>query len=137
MGLSSVVTFIHVLAAILGLGQVGAMVTLVSAKEGGPSGMAPVWAPLRRLARWGSYSLLVILLTGGLIDYAAGGAFHRAIWFKLSFLLMLFAGFLLGRAQGALKKSPEDATLRRVRQAAFGTTAVVAAITALMVFKPT
>lgn len=136
MGLTPLFAFIHSLTAILGIGQIAAMASLVATAQKGSSGLVPVWAPLRRLARFGSYSLVVMLLSGVALDYAGGGAFHRMKWFQLSFLLLLVAGFLLGRAQGALKREPDDATIRRVKQGAWGTTLVVAVITALMVLKP-
>jgi hypothetical protein len=45
-----------------------------------------------------------MLLSGALLEYASGGAYHEQWWFRLSFGCVLLLGAINGRSQRALRK---------------------------------
>lgn len=132
-----IVVCIHVVVAVLGLGQVTGMLVLASGAEETVS--PATWRVLERLVRGISWSLLVMLLTGVLIEYLGGGGFHHTWWFRLSFLLLLALGAISGATRRALRKrgqTPAGETLRRVRRAAWAMCTLIAVVTVLMESKP-
>jgi hypothetical protein len=135
----------HVLVAVLGLGSILAIaVVAATARRVGPgsTGAAMGVAPLLRVSTFG---LLSMLVTGVLLDFAAGGAFHARWWFRGSGLLLIATGILNGLARRTVRPmltnanagdGSKDAALRRVQQITYGMCVLIAAITVLMVVKP-
>ena len=129
---------VHVVAAILGLGQVTAIGVVASAlapDADGPRG----WAILERLVRGIRISLGVLFASGALLEYAAGGAFHAATWFRLSVLGFVVLGVLsvvLARALRRRDAADPTATLRSTVRGAWALGAVTAVVAVLMTVKP-
>jgi hypothetical protein len=138
MTIHAVALCIHVLTAILGLGQIAAMTSLVSAPAES-TGSGPLWRALQRLATTSSWSLAVMLLSGLALEYSVGWGYHGFWWFRLSFLGLLALGAILGRTRRTIRKnasSPDGRALQAVRPAVWAMCALVAIITVLMVAKP-
>jgi hypothetical protein len=123
--------WIHVLTAVLGIGQVTAIAALARAVRSAPqeTGAAAV---LRRLLVLFNWFLLVSLVTGVIIALIVGPPFERTIWFRASTLLVLVVGALAGMMRGALKRK----ALPRAEGLAWGMVGVVAIMVSLMVLKP-
>ena len=105
-----IIKIIHVLTAVLGLGQVGALCLI--------SWQLPSATPLIiRLARIVTVSLLLMLLSGIGLLKMSGWAFAPTVWVRGSFFLMLVIGFSASRIVKAARSPTQtgDAltTLRR------------------------
>jgi hypothetical protein len=130
---------VHVLAAVLGMGQVAAIVVVARAARHASEPRASEWSALNRFVRTASWSLALLLASGVLIDAAAGGAFHRTAWFRIAFCFLLVLGFLASRARRALGRGQtiaNDAMLDGVERIGWSMCGVVAATVLLMVLKP-
>jgi hypothetical protein len=130
---------VHVVTAILGLGQVGAIVVLGSAMSAGASPDEGSWTALGRLVRTASWSLVVVLLSGVLLEYASGAAFHDTWWFRISFFELLALGAINGVMGRTLRKreaTGNERTLKKVVRGAWVMCAITMVITVLMVMKP-
>jgi hypothetical protein len=132
--LYSLTVLLHVLTAVLGIGQIVAIAVLASATGKGEPAPA-VTAALKALTRSANWSALVMLLTGVAIDLTGGRVFDRTWWFRGSTLLLLALGALLGIVQGALRKA-EPGYIGKVGGLARWMCVVVAALVVLMVLKP-
>jgi uncharacterized membrane protein len=135
------VLVMHVLVAVLGLGSIASVAVVASTARRAGRGSRDVSAWLGPLLRYSAFSLAAMLVTGVLLDFAAGGAFHEAWWFRGSALLLVATGVLHGQARRAFRsagasKDDPDAVLRRVERIAYGMCALIAAITVLMEVKP-
>ena len=138
MTIHAIALSVHILTAILGLGQIAAMTSLVSAPAESTGG-APPWRALQRLATTSSWSLAVMLLSGLALEYSVGWGYHGFWWFRLSFLGLLALGAILGRTRRTIRKnasSTDGRALQGVRRAVWAMCALVAIITVLMVAKP-
>jgi len=139
MGAFELTICLHVVTAILGVGQVTALV--VVANQGRKtSPVAPAtWAALKRLTRGTNWSLAVMLLSGVLLEYLDGWSHSHAWWLRIAFLLFVACGAVLGMIQGALRKGEaagNDSALRGVVVRAWVVSALVAVIAVLMQLKP-
>jgi hypothetical protein len=145
MILYSVTIVLHVVVAVLGVGLIAAVP--IAARLARRDRIAPgaSYALFEALLRSTQVSLAIMFLTGALLDYAAGGAFHGTGWFKASVALFFFLGFSHARARATLRKGPasdlmSDAagaeTLARVERWGWVMCGTVAAIAALMEAKP-
>ena len=132
--LYSVCIAVHVLVAVLAVGLVGAIpITARLARQSG----AGAEGILKRLLRTVQAGLGAMVITGILIDVAASGAFHGAVWFKASIGTLLVLGFSLGRTRGILRRgfapgATPDTTLRQVEGWGWVMLASVGVITILM-----
>ena len=128
---------IHVVTAILGLGQVaGVLVVASSMAEAADSAS---WVALRRLVLGTRWSLIVILLSGVFIEYSFGGPFHRTWWFRLSFLGLVALGALsgfMGRALRQRASAGNERTRATVMRVAASMCVITATIAVLMELKP-
>jgi hypothetical protein len=132
---------LHVVVAVLAVGQVGALA--IASSSARRSGMALLQAatwmrPLLRSTRWG---LAAMVGTGIWIDVAAGGVYHHAWWVRLSGILVVVTFVFHRRALAAISRvvrGEGDATaaLQRVERAAWSMCGTVALITILMEAKP-
>jgi uncharacterized membrane protein len=135
MNLYSTSVFLHVLAAILGLGPL----TTLAVVSSSPTPSMPVerFAQLLRVVGW---SLAVLLVTGVLIIAQTRGALGQTGWVRASFGLFLVLGALHGIVRRRLKRSRENAATvalpRGLSPLLWSMCAVVAAITYLMEAKP-
>jgi hypothetical protein len=136
MTLYALVLFIHVATAVGGLGQLGALGQLTR----NPSTVNP--ASLKLLLRAASGSLAVMLLSGIGLTWMVNWSFAQMWWFRLSMVLFLLLGGLLGMGQRALRTalaepvpnaSPAMKTLHRL---AIGMSLTLAALVFMMEVKP-
>jgi len=118
MTLYSTLVFVHVLAAIVGLGP---LATLAFSSE--PMPVARIF----RFVRWG---LLTMLVTGLLIVAETHGVLGKTTWVRVSFALFIVLGALTGTVGRRLKRSQE------VRPLLYAMCALVAVITYVMEAKP-
>ena len=126
---------VHIVTAILGLGQVAAIAVLASST----SVQAGSWAALTRLSRGTSWSLGIMMLSGVLVEYALGGPFHDTWWFRLSFLGVVLLGAINGRMGRGLRKresAGDERTLNGVVRSAWIMCAITAVIAVAMEIKP-
>jgi hypothetical protein len=137
-GLYTPVLVVHVIVAVLGLGSIASvsLVAVTALRAGG--GLAEVPVSIGPLLRYSAFSLAAMLITGILLDLAAGGAFHGSWWFRGSALLLATTGVLHAQARRAVRarENGGNAILRRVARVGYGMCALIAAITVLMEVKP-
>jgi hypothetical protein len=129
----------HVVTAILGVGQIaGTAIVARSTPTNGPVPSGTLIA-LRRLGLGTTGALVMMMLSGALLEYACGGAFHTTSWFRVSFVLALVLGALQGGIRRILRKverAPDSRALRGVVQLSGVMCAVVAVVSILMELKP-
>jgi len=105
-----VLKIVHVLTAVLGLGQVGAL--LVISWQ-----MPAASALIVRIARIVTLSLPIMLLSGIGLLKMSGWAFAPTLWIRGSFVLMLVIGFSASRIVKAARSAGQTGnvptTLRR------------------------
>src|SRR5262249_32821104 len=135
------VLVVHVLVAVLGLGSIASVALMAATARQSGRGLTGVAEWLGPLLRWSAVSLATMLITGVLLDVAAGGAFRKSWWFRGSGLLLLATGALHGQARRAVRrgiaqKDEAEIHLRRVARMGYGMCALIAAITVLMEVKP-
>jgi len=131
----SILLSLHVVTAILGLGQVVGLGVLASTARAEPP--AAVVETLRRLARGTAWAALIMLLSGAGIEYAVGGAYHDSRWFRGSVLLLVAIGALNGSTRRILRNWESSARpLQRVARNAWLMALLVAAAAVLMELKP-
>lgn len=99
----SVVVALHVVSFAFCAGPVLA-ITLAG------GGISPPAA--QRLVRVASFALLALLITGGYAAAVTGGAFFHTWWLRLSILLFLVVGALLGRLR-QLSRQPDSGSAMR------------------------
>jgi hypothetical protein len=132
---------LHVVVAVVGLGSILSVALIAAASRKAGHGSADVSASLAPLLRFSAISLGIMLVTGILMDVAAGGAFHDWWWFRGSALLLVLTGVLHARARrlvgrGLAADTGRDVALRGIERLAYGVSALIAAITVLMEVKP-
>ena len=98
---------LHVVTAVLGVGQIAAMAGLVFSAPSGTADRTATWMGLRRLAMTGSLSLLLMLITGVLLEYSVGWGYHGTWWFRLSVLAFFGIGGILGWTRRTIRKNAE------------------------------
>lgn len=114
---------LHVIVAVLGVGQLAALAVTAGKAE------ALALFPLVRNAR---LALVTMFVTGAALDFMSGGAFHERLWFRGSVILLVITGVLSWRAQ----KAARAARPGQVRALAWGMCGAVALITMMMELKP-
>jgi hypothetical protein len=130
---------VHVITAILGVGQVGAIVVVASSISPGAPFDAGSWTALGRLVRTTRWSLAIVLLSGVLLEYASGGAFHDRWWFRISFFELLVLGAIsaiMGRTLKKREATGNERTLKRIVRSAWVMCALTAVIAILMELRP-
>jgi len=136
MTLYPIALSIHVVTAILGLGQVAGIAILASSAQTEATVPSATWTALGRLTRGTTWSLALMLLSGALIDYSVGGGYHEAWWFRLSFVLLVVLGAINGRTRRALRKRESSPPLQRIARGAWSMCAIIAVVAVLMEVKP-
>lgn len=124
---------LHVVAAILGVGQLGSATVLASFGANTPV------RPLQVVLRFVIVSLGLMLLSGVGLEALAHGGHSETGWFRLSFALLLLVGFLHSRARRWLQTIGDPANpavIRRVSRLLWIMCAGVAVIAFLMEAKP-
>lgn len=114
---------LHVIVAILGVGQLAALAVTAGRAEAGA---------LFALIRNTRLALATMFITGAALDFMSGGAFHERLWFRGSGILLIITGVLSWRVQKAARATQPG----RVRALAWGMCGAVALITAMMELKP-
>ncbi len=132
---------LHVVVAVLGLGSILSVALVAAASRRAGRGPAEASAGLAPLLRFSAISLGTMLVTGILMDVAAGGAFHDWWWFRGSALLLVLTGVLHARARrivggGLASDAGRAAALRGIEHLAYGMSALIAVIAVLMELKP-
>jgi hypothetical protein len=133
--LHAVAIAVHVLAAVLAVGVVGAIPITARLGQQAAGATAATEGILRALLRATQLGLGVMLLTGVLLDFSVAGGFHKMRWFQLSIVVLVVLGAALGRARAALRRGGADA-LPQVERWGWVVCASVAVITLLMQCKP-
>ena len=134
--LHSLLLFIHVATAVGGLGQLGALGQLTR----DPSTVNP--ASLKLLLRAANGSLGIMFLSGIGLLWMVNWSFAEMWWFRLSMVLFLLLGGLLGMGQRALRTAlaePEpnaSPALKSLHRLAIGMSLTLAALVFLMEVKP-
>lgn len=135
MNLYSTSVFLHVLAAILGLGPLTTLAVVSSSRS--LSIPSERFDQLLRIVGWG---LLTMLVTGVLIIAQTRGALGRTGWVRVSLGLFVILGALHGVVRRRLKRSQAvpsaGAVPRGVGLLLWTKCMLVAAITYLMEAKP-
>ncbi|MGZ3422287.1 MAG: hypothetical protein ACXWUG_29160 [Polyangiales bacterium] len=137
--MGEVTVSLHVVTAILGLGQIAGLAMVSTSTLSRPPAAPATWITLERLARGITLSLVVMLLTGFWLGHSVGWAFGRVWWVRLSFLGMLVLGATSGAIRRALRKresTGEERALRTVARASLFMCAITGAIAVLMEVKP-
>ncbi len=126
---------VHILVAVLGIGGIttGAILARPS------SGLAPI--ALRSVVRLAGAALLLMIVSGLLLEYFSGGAFHHATWFRLAAVVTVAAGIAIGVARRTITrqiagKIDNGPAVRRVAGAMWLACALVAFVVFLMVRRP-
>jgi hypothetical protein len=132
---------LHVVVGILGIGSIASVAILATTARKSGRGAAETFSWLRPLLRTSAVSLGVMLVTGGILDFAVKGAFRSSWWFRGSVLLLIVTGALHGLSRrtvrsGVTTEVNSDIMLRRVERVAYAMCALILAITVLMVVKP-
>lgn len=123
---------LHALVAVLGVGQVVALLVLANDAKAGSERLPWTLSVMSRLARVVGISLGLMLLTGIFVMIPTGGAYGQAWWFRIAFLLFILLGAFNGMLQGALRKGAV-ARLPMLTRLMVGTAAI---IVILMASKP-
>lgn len=134
MNLYSTSVFLHVLAAILGLGPLTTLAVVSSSST--PSMPVERFAQLLRVVGW---SLAALLVTGMLIIAQTHGALGETGWVRMSVGLFLVLGALHGLVRRRLKRAPDTPSValpRGLSPLLWTMCLLVAAITYLMEAKP-
>jgi len=130
---------IHVVTAILGLGRVLAIAVVASSAGRDMPPSTGTWNTLQRLVKGLTWSLVIMLASGALLERESGGAYHDAWWFRLSVLALFVLGALSGAMRRALRKresAGDERTLGLVMRNAWLMCAVTAGAAVLMEVKP-
>jgi hypothetical protein len=131
----------HVVVGVLGIGSILSVAILATMARRRRCGTAEAFSWLRPLLRSSGVSLGAMLVTGGILDFAAQGAFRPSWWFRGSVLLLLVTGALHGLSRRAMRpvavnEASNNVVLRRVERIAYAMCVLILAITVLMVLKP-
>lgn len=126
---------VHVVVAVLGIGSVTAGAILARPSNGLPP------TALRSLIRLAGVSLLLMFVSGGMLDHFAAGAWHHVTWFRLAAVATVASGIALGIArriigQAIAGKADADRAVQRARGAMWVAFALVTLVVILMVRKP-
>ena len=87
-----------------------------------------------RLVRVASFALLALLITGGYAAAVTGGAFFHTWWLRLSILLFVVIGALLGRLRKLSRQLPGSGNA--MRTLGWVITVALAGVVYLMEGKP-
>lgn len=128
---------VHVLAAVLAVGLVGAIPLTARFARRSEGDLARSDVVLGALLRAVQIGFLLMLLTGVLLDVSASGAFHHAGWFRASIVILVVAGVSHARARAALRRGFAPGGARRdalgqVERWGWAICASVALVTLLM-----
>ncbi|WP_394829291.1 hypothetical protein [Pendulispora albinea] len=132
---------LHVMVAIAGTGLLGAIPIAASFARRTSMDPAPIASLIERLFRYTRASFAIMFLSGVVLDYTAGGAFHERGWFRSGFALLVVAGLSQFRAQAALrrvraKEADAESALRSVERWGWAMCGAVTLIALLMEAKP-
>jgi hypothetical protein len=132
---------LHVVVAVLGIGQVGALAVATSAARRSGAALAPLAAWIRPLLRGVRVCLPIMFVTGAALDFDAGGAHHEWWWFRVSALLLVVTFLLNAAARRALERGLADGaaeapSLARIERSGWSMCGAVTLITVLMQAKP-
>ncbi len=123
------VVALHAAIAVLGIGQVGAIAILARTSD---RALVPA---IGRLAGTATWSLVLLLITGGIVTYFGPAFFVGMWWFRVSIALFLILGALNGQMRRAFR-SADKTSLPRIEKLAWTMCVLVLAIVVLMEAKP-
>lgn len=131
---------LHVMTAVLGIGQLGAMGLMASSASTGGTEPASAVSLLRRLARVQGVSLGLMFVSGMALVYWRRGLFPETWWFRGSMLLFIVLGALMGRLRRSIRaregQPHQAADLARISRLVWSMGGVVALLVLAMVTKP-
>lgn len=132
----------HALVAVLGIGQVLALVFLAGEAQRAGDRLPATLALMTRLARVVGISLGLMLLSGIAVMIPTRGAYGAAWWFRIALLLFLVLGALNGvlqrtvRGAGGPPSAASAAAVARLSTLAWSMVGVASVIVILMAAKP-
>jgi hypothetical protein len=130
---------LHVVIAIFGLGQLGAIAVTARTARRTNYVTPDLTSWLARSLRTTQVSSIAMLSTGVLLEVVAATGYHRGLWFRASGVLLLLALFSQVRARVALPQLGQAATrahaLVRVERWCLTACGLVATIAVLMEVK--
>ena len=131
---------LHVVTAILGLGQAAGIAVVASSTLSHPPAARGTRTTLERLARGTSWSLAVMVLSGLAIARLVGWDYYGAKWWlRISFIATLVLGAITGGVRRTLRKRDdlgEERALRSISRSAWIMCAITSTIAILMELKP-
>jgi hypothetical protein len=114
MTLYLILISIHIVIAVIGMGQSAAVAFLTLGRDAsGPPSL------LLRLLRAGSWSLALMFVSGIALVWESGGVYVNTWWLRISVILFFFLGFLHGQARRILKHATDDAVPAESRRPLF------------------
>jgi hypothetical protein len=132
MNLYQVALGVHTLVAVLGIGQVLALVMLAGEARAGGGGQPVSLSLMTKLARIVGISLGLQLLSGIAVMIPTHGAYAAAWWFRIAFLLFI----VLGAFNGMLQRAVRTQAVARLPMLAWTMVGITAVIVWLMAVKP-
>jgi hypothetical protein len=144
MSLFTLVIAIHAIVAVAGVGLLGAIPIAAAFARRSSLDAPREGALLAILLRYTRWSIGIVGLSGVLLELAARGAFHAALWFRASVALYLFLGFSHAGARRAQRSGfvpsadaeTTRAALRRIERWGWAMCAAASGIAVLMVVRP-
>ena len=126
---------VHILVAVLGIGGITAGAILARPS----SGVAPI--AVRAIVRLAGAAVALMIVSGLLLEYFSGGAFHHATWFRLAGIVTIAAGIATGVARRTIARQiagtiDNAVAVRRVAGAMWLAFALVTFVVVLMVRRP-
>jgi hypothetical protein len=133
---------VHALVAVLGVGQVLALVFLAGEARAASDRRPATLGLMGKVARVVGISLGLMLLSGIGLMIPTRGAYGAAWWFRIAFLLFFVLGGLNGwlqrtvRVAGGPASAASTAAVARLSTLAWSMVGIVAVIVSLMAAKP-
>jgi hypothetical protein len=125
---------LHTAVAVLGTGLLGA-IAIVARIARKSAVERPTFAVIGTLASITSWSLVLLLLTGALAMYFGTTVFLGMWWMRISIVLFVALGALIGQVRLAARRG-NPASLGRIEWLAWTMCALLFAIVVLMEGKP-
>jgi len=94
---------LHAIVAVLGIGQVVALLVLATDAQKASDRLPWTLSIMGRLSRIVGISLGLMFLTGIAVMIPTSGAYGRAWWFRIAFLLFIALGACHGMLQKAVR----------------------------------
>ena len=138
MNIYTLTVALHVIIAVLGVGQLTALGVVAARENAAPDAAKVALRTLGNLTTGVTGSLVAMLVTGLAAEWLSGWAYHGTWWFRIAFLLFLLVGACAGGVRKTLRGGDADPgkALARIRALAGIMVGLTAVIVALMQLTP-